>query len=299
MIVDPSSLPSGAEITHLRPRWVHPRRLALYTRDQAAMEQIWSPELGYLGDPLYRAPRRDPRSGLALWRAGEAGAPEELYDPYHAFIRAHEHAQHWAAYVTAELESFRAQHDRPGIVLVPLEAELLGRRWFEGPAWLRAVLEAFADHPTIGITAPAAYLRSYRPRQGATPRDGSWGQVGGHSAWAGQAIQPLRQAIGEAEEWLAQLIQRHPQAHGELECILAQALRELLLAQSSDWLLLLNQGAGDESLNRPAQHIRRCMRLCALAEQAALSEEDRAFLAQIEEEDNPFAYINYRMFTRS
>jgi 1,4-alpha-glucan branching enzyme len=91
---------------------------------------------------------------------------------------------------------------------------------------------------------------------------------------------------------------RRARAHPGAERILAQALRELLLAQSSDWLLLLNQGGGDEPLARPAQHLRRCMQLCELAEQTALSDEDHAFLAQVEEEDNPFPYINYRMFTR-
>src|SRR5262245_13642822 len=213
VVVDPSSLPS-AEITHLRPRWVRPRRLALFTRDEGAAEQIWSPELGYLGDPLYRAPRRDARSGLPLWRAGD-DAGEALYDPYDAFQRAHDHAAHFNAYIAAELEEFRLRHDRPGIAIVPLDAELIGRRWFEGPAWLRALLEEFAGHPTVALTGPAAYLRAYRPRQGVTPRQGSWGLGGDHSAWDGRAAQPLWQALGESEERWAQLIQRYPQPKGE------------------------------------------------------------------------------------
>jgi 1,4-alpha-glucan branching enzyme len=295
VVVDPSSLPS-AGITHLRPRWVRPRRLALFARDERAAEQIWSPELGYLGDPLYRVPRHDTRSGLALWRGGD-GVAETLYDPYDAFQRAQEHAAHWSAYITAELEAFRTQHDRPGIAIVPLDAELIGRRWFEGPAWLRALLEEFAGHPTITLTAPAAYLRSYRPRQGATPREGSWGPAGDHRAWDGRAAQPLWQAVRESEERLAQLVQRYPHARGERERALAQAVRELLLAQSSDWPLLLNQGAADgESLGRPAQHLHRCERLSALAEQAALDDEERAFLEHVEEQDNPFPYLNYRVF---
>jgi 1,4-alpha-glucan branching enzyme len=299
IVVDPTSLRDIPDITHLRPRWMRPRRLALFARDEPAMEQIWSPDLGYLDDPLYRAPRRDTRSGLALWRNGDAGAAEALYDPYDAFLRAQEHAAHWATYLSAELEAFGARHDRPGIAIVPLDAELIGRRWFEGAAWLRALLELVADHPTIASTAPAAYLRAYRPRQGAAPREGSWGQAGDHRAWGGRAAMPLWQAIDESEERLAQLARRHPQAHGDRERVLTQALRELLLAQSSDWALLLNQGAaGDEPLRRTAQHLRRCEQLCALAEQETLSENDRAFLEQVEEEDNPFPYLNYRVFVR-
>ena len=295
VVIDPASLPS-ADITHLRPRWVRPRRLALFTRDERAAEQIWSPELGYLGDPLYCAPRRDARSGLALWRVGD-GPAEALYDPYDAFQRAHEHALHWSSYVTAELEAFRLQHDRPGIVVVPLDTELLGRRWFEGPTWLRALLEELAGHPTIALTGPAAYLRAYRPRQGVTPGDGSWGAGGDHRAWDGRAPQALWQALGESEERLALLIRHYPNAHGERERALAQAVRELLLAQASDWPLLLNQeAAGDEAWRRPAQHLHRCERLCALAEQPALDDQDRAFLEQVEEQDNPFPYLNYRVF---
>jgi 1,4-alpha-glucan branching enzyme len=297
VVVDPSSLPASAGITHLRPRWMRPRRLALFSRDEPAMEQIWSPDLGYLGDPLYRAPRRDPRSGLALWCAGVSGAPETLYDPYDAFQRAREHAAHWSHYLTAELEEFRTRHDRPGIAIVPLDAELIGRRWFEGPAWLRTLIEEFASSSTIALTAPSAYLRAIRPRQGATPREGSWGQAGDHRAWGGRAALPLWQAIGETEESLAQLIRRYPNARDEHERALAQAVRELLLAQASDWPLLLNQGVdGDDPLRRPAQHLHRCARLCALAEAQEWSEADRAFLEQVEEEDNPFPHLNYRVF---
>ena len=299
-VIDPASLTPGAAITHLRPRWVIPRRLAVFIRDEPAAAQAWSAELGYPGDPLYRALRRDPRSGLALWRNGGEHGPEELYDPYDAFRRAQEHAAHFGAWIAAELEAFRAHHDRPGIAIVPLDAELLGRRWFEGPAWLRALLEQLAGHPSIALTTPSAYLRAFRPRQGATLRAGSWGPGGDHRAWAGRAALSLWQAIHEAEDQVAQVIRRFPNARGERERVLTQALRELLLAQSSDWPLLVSQGGGgDEALRRPAQHLRRCERLCDLAEAPALSEEDRAFLDQVEELDNPFPYLNYRIFTSS
>jgi 1,4-alpha-glucan branching enzyme len=295
VVIDPSSLPS-TEITHLRPRWVRPRRLALFIRDERAAEQIWSPELGYLGDPLYRALRRDVHSGLALWRVGD-GLAETLYDPYDAFQRAHEHGIHWSSYIATQLKAFGHQHDRPGIAVVPLDTELIGRRWFEGPTWLRALLEELSGHSNVAVTGPSAYLRSYRPRQGVTPGEGSWGKAGNHHAWDGRAAQPLWQALGESEERLVQLIRRYPHAHGERERALAQAVRELLLAQASDWPLLLNQGAaGDEAWGRPARHLHHCERLCALAEQAALDDEGRAFLEQIEEHDNPFPYLNYRVF---
>ncbi|HJZ48959.1 MAG TPA: 1,4-alpha-glucan branching protein domain-containing protein, partial [Roseiflexaceae bacterium] len=196
--------------------------------------------------------------------------------------------------------AFRARHDRPGIAVVPLDIEVLGRGWFEGPTWLRAMIEAFVEHRSVALTAPSAYLRTFRPRHGATLRDGSWGEGGDHRAWAGQPAQPLWQALGEVEERVALLVRHRPHAQGDHERVLAQAVRELLLAQSSDWPLLLNQGAGDiasaELLRRPIEHLRRCERLCALAEGPELTEEDLNFLDLVEELDNPFAELNYRVF---
>jgi 1,4-alpha-glucan branching enzyme len=308
LIVDPSSLPSNA-IPHLRPRWIAARRLAVLVRDAPAAQQIMAPDLGYIGDPIYRSPRRDPRSGLALWRAG-FGDADTLYDPYDAFRRAQEHAAHFSQFVAAELEAFRARHDRPGVAVVPLDVNLLGGGWFEGPAWLRAMIEAFAEHKTVALTTPSAYLRSYRPRHGATPRDGSWADGGTHDAWGQPAAQALWQAIGEVEERVAMLVRRHPHARGERERVLAQAVRELLLAQSSDWPLLLGQepaaspfgaparrdAARQAVLRRPVEHLRRCERLCALAEMPELADEDVRFLDTVEELDNPFPTLNYRVF---
>jgi 1,4-alpha-glucan branching enzyme len=299
LVVDPSSLPAN-NIPHLRPRWIASRRLAVLVRDTLASQQVMAPDLGYVGDPLYRSPRRDPRSGLALWRIGTTDATANLYDPYDAFRRAQEHAVHFSSFVAAELEAFRARHDRPGIAVVPLDIEVLGRGWFEGPTWLRAMLEAFAERRTVALAAPSVYLRTFRPRHGATPRDGSWGEGGDHRTWSGRAALPLWQALGEVEERVALLVRRRPNAQGNQERALAQAVRELLLAQSSDWPLLLNQGAEEaasaEALRRPVEHLRRCERLCTLAEAPELNEEDLGFLDLVEELDNPFPNLNYRVF---
>jgi len=299
LIVDPSSLPANT-IPHLRPRWIAARRLAVLVRDTPAAQQIMAPDLGYVGDPLYRSARRDPRSGLALWRSGAGDPAANLYDPYDAFRRAQEHAVHFSSFVAAELEAFRARHDRPGIAVVPLDIEVLGRGWFEGPTWLRAMIEAFSERRTVALTAPSAYLRTFRPRHAATPRDGSWGEGGDHHAWAGRAALPLWQALGEVEERVALLVRRHPHAQGDQERTLAQAVRELLLAQSSDWPQLLNQADGApasaEALRRPVEHLRRCERLCALAKLPELSAEDLGFLDMVEELDNPFPNLNYRVF---
>lgn len=295
LIVDPASAAPAPGLTPLRPRWVAARRLAAFLRDQAAAAHVWSADLGYPGDPLYQSPRRDLDSGLPLWRVG-AGQALELYDPYEAFRRADDHADHFADVLAAELEAFGRSHDRPGIVVLPLDAELLGRTWFEGPRWLRALLLRLAVHPVVRATTPSAYLRAFRPRQSVTLRDGSWGPGGDHRAWRGAGSAALRQALAATEAVLARAASAQPNARGDRERALNQALRELLLAQSSDWPLLAERGAAEAIPARAAQHLARCEQLCALAAKAELSDDDLAHLDELEELDNVFPELNYRVF---
>lgn len=296
LIVDPSSLPNTT-IPYLRPRWIAARRLAVLVRDPEAARHIMAPDVGYVSDPIYRSPTRDAQSGLALWRASNPQQANNLYDPYDALRRAQEHAAHFHGVIAAELEAFRAQHDRPGIAVVPLDIDVLGRGWFEGPTWLRAVLETTLERTSVTLTQPFAYLNSIRPRFGVTLRDGSWGPEPAHHAWNGFGAQRLWQAIGEVEEHVAVLVERYPNAQGNTERALAQAVRELLLAQSSDWPRQLSQGDGDEALRPPLTHLRRCERLCALAEASAWSDDDIAFLDALEETDNAFPTLNYRVYS--
>lgn len=293
-IIDPASVASDTHITHLRPRWVAPRRIIALLRAVDASLQIVSPGIGYVGDPLYLAPRRDRATHLSIWRNGDSDTVVEPYDPYHAFRRAQEHAAHFAGWTAAELRAFADRHDRPGMMVVPLDADVLGRRWFEGVAWLRAFLEAVLIHQPFALTTPSPYLRTFRPRQSVALQDGSWGPGGDHSAWNSPAGALLRRAVGEAEERVVGMARRFPNAHGDQERVLNQAVRELLLAQSSDWLLLLSRNDTSEA-HRPWDHLSRCQQMCALAERTALDEADQTTLAAIEELDNPFPHLNYRV----
>lgn len=292
MVVAPSSL-ADSSIPHLRPRWVLPRQLIALISDPAIAMHVSAGELGYQADPLYLAPQRE-ASGLA-WQRNGLVLPDALYDPYHAFRRAREHAAHCAAAMAAELAEFHRRHDRPGIVVLPLDADQLGRSWFEGPSWLRSLLEAVEQHPEMALALPSSYMRSFRPRQGAALREGSWDDT--HLHWSAPPSAALQQALEEATDRLVALVQRFPDAGGAQERALAQAARELLLAQSSDWPLLVNHGYDvREGIGRPLLHLQRCEQLCALAEQPAFGEDALRLLDELEEFDNPFPYLNYRIF---
>ncbi|MFN8502829.1 hypothetical protein [Kouleothrix sp.] len=63
-----------------------------------------------------------------------------------------------------------------------------------------------------------------------------------------------------------------------------------------DWPLLLSRRPDAEAIRRPREHLLRCDGNAPLAEAADWSEEDCAFLDAVEEWDNPFPMLNYRVF---
>ena len=75
---------------------------------------------------------------------------------------------------------------------------------------------------------------------------------------------------------------------------LRQLVRELLLAQSSDWAFLIRNGtAKDYATRRVTDHLSRFQKL---AEQFEKKDVDAEFLAQCEEQDNLFPHLNWRVF---
>ncbi|NTW01335.1 MAG: DUF1957 domain-containing protein, partial [Oscillochloris sp.] len=221
VVVDPSSIPPEGG---LGPITVEGRRLAAIAPDEPITRHIWTPELGYIGDPLYRDPS-DPGGYQAIG----LGSPQP-YDPYHALRRAQEHASHFVTLLVAESER-RAPND---IVLVLLDIALIGTIWFEGPTWLQAVLTLCGTHPALKLITPGEYLRAKRPRQRATLRPGSWGKDG-DSPWQGPTSESYWQEIHIAEEEMVRIATEFPSAEGDRERALNQAARELMLAQTSDW----------------------------------------------------------------
>jgi 1,4-alpha-glucan branching enzyme len=283
VVIDPSSLPPEAGPG---PVWVEPRRLAAIAPDEPIARHIWTPELGYVGDPLYRDPS-DPGGYQAIG----VDAPRP-YDPYHALRRAQEHASHFVTQLVAESER-RARED---MLMVLLDASLIGTTWFEGPTWLQAVLTLCATHPALALTTPGEYLRAQRPRAKAELRAGSWGSAG-HAQWQGAASEAYWRAIHAAEEEMVQLAAAFPSAEADQERALNQAARELMLAQTSDWPeSLIASGHAGEQRERWQIYLARFEQLTELARQEQIGPTDRFLIDQLEELDGPFPNLNYRIF---
>ncbi|PID37957.1 MAG: hypothetical protein CSB49_08055 [Proteobacteria bacterium] len=291
--------------------------VAVFPRDPASSEQVWSREQGYPGDPLYRDFYRDigwdlPTHELApLPRIGEPPRPtglkyhritgghqdKALYDPEAAATRAHEHARHFVAcrreQLSARLASWRDGDPRP-LVVAPYDAELFGHWWYEGPLWLEEVLRACAEPGAPTTTHLDDYLDENPVQQRAQPATSSWGAGGYHAFWIDDVNAWVYPKLSAAASRMTELARRFEAPTAIARRALNQAARELLLAQASDWAFLIKTGTAREYAERRTQeHLERFAQLARMLDHQRY---DERALAELEERDNLFAELDYRVF---
>jgi len=255
--------------------------------DGALMQHVVASDVGYPGDGLYREFHREhPDSGINYWRVtgGDVALDsKQPYDPYLAFARAEEHAEHFVRAIERHMAGAAS-------VVVAFDAELFGHWWFEGVCWLGSVLRRIAENPSL-------QLATLREAMAGLPDAPQLRPSALHPVFDVPAVASLRERLEAASRRLQTAVNVVPAAEGLADDLLRQAARELLLARSGDWLSLIASGtAADYARRRFDEHIGRLERLLHYVEQPEPSPDAVNYVHQLAELDNPFAAINYRLF---
>ncbi|MDX6639793.1 MAG: 1,4-alpha-glucan branching enzyme [Solirubrobacteraceae bacterium] len=194
--------------------------LTLVPLDRQTIELVWS-DHGYPADGAYRDYHHRTRMDHRPWAVD--GTP---YDADRAAALAREHA---ADFVARALVRSREAPD--ALVVCAIDTELLGHWWYEGPQWLRAVVEE-CERQELRLVALDDALEEVTPQ--AAPAElptTTWGSPRDLSTWDGPGV--------EAFAWRAR--------RAELELVAAgrsatpRAVRELLALQASDWAFLVGR----------------------------------------------------------
>ncbi len=213
--------------------------VALLPIDRATIALVWSAG-GYPAAGAYRDYHHHTVHHHNPWsNDGRA------YDRGRALALAREHAADFVTRVRARLHGAREQSGAAlpggGLVVCALDTELLGHWWYEGPAWLEAVIEECARQQLELIRLDDALERSQAAPSPPTARaavgeaevrPSSWGEAGDLSTWSGPAVAEMAFAVRAAE----------------LELVAARsapgsaAVRELLALQASDWPFMVSRG---------------------------------------------------------
>ena len=293
-----------------------PSGVAAFGRDRSSTKQVWSARSGYPGDPAYREFYRDigydldyqyiqpyiagdvrVDTGLKYFRITGPTSWKEPYYPDAAKERAAEHASDFLYSRVAHIEHLASVMETPPIVVAPFDAELFGHWWFEGPQWLDFVIRKAAfDQDTLELTTPSDYLDRHPVHQTGFPSASTWGHKGYFETWLNKKTDWIFHQLYDCSHRMENLAARNGRAKTSAltRRALNQCMRELLLAQSSDWPFIINNGTSEEyAVRRVKDHISRFHYLADSIEKNSISEEHLASLEQI---DNIFPNIDYKTF---
>ncbi|MDX2084646.1 MAG: 1,4-alpha-glucan branching protein domain-containing protein [Candidatus Melainabacteria bacterium] len=291
------SQPSTGLSTH-EAYWLKEYPVAVMARNNRASFQVWSASYGYPGDGLYREfHRRDDQSGMHYWRLTSKDCDlgqKLLYDPQSAHDKAKEHASHFVSLVNDLAKEQYGKTGEQALIMVSFDTELFGHWWFEGIEWLKAVITGLHSQNDIAVETAGQYVANHSPRTAIQLPESTWGQGGHYWVWNNHNTDWMWPLIHEAETRMKQLANQYAAESDGLKVrVLNQMARELLLLESSDWPFLVTTfQAKDYAVERFQTHVDHFWALARMLEATV----DEAQLAQIEEKDNPFQFIDYRWY---
>ncbi len=290
--------------------------VAAFGRDVETSRQVWSSIEGYPGDYDYRDFYRDIGfdldfdyvkpyinpdgtripTGIKYYRITGKSEYKEIYLPERAREKAAIHAGHFMFCRHLQAEYLYNALKRKPVIVAPYDAELFGHWWFEGPSWLEFLIKKlYYDQDKIKLISCSEYLKENPKNQVITPCQSSWGWKGYHEVWLQGCNDWIYPHLHMASQRMEELVEIYPHSQGVLRRALNQALRELLLAYSSDWPFIMACRTHVEyAVRRIKEHLLNFTKLYEDLKCAAVDEE---FLRILEARNNIFPNIDYRDHT--
>jgi 1,4-alpha-glucan branching enzyme len=296
------------------PAYCKNSHVACFARDLESSKQVWSSVEGYPGDYNYREFYRDIgfdldydyvrpyispdgtriNTGIKYYRITGNSHDKNPYAPERAKQKTEEHAGNFIFNRHKQIEYLYEILQKKPIIVSPYDTELFGHWWFEGPMWLDSLIRKIHfDQDMIRMITPTEYLEENPRNQVITPSMSSWGYKGYSEVWLQGTNDWIYRHLHEASWRMDELVKDNPMAQGLARRALNQALRELFLAQSSDWAFILATGTHTSyAVKRVKEHL---LRFTKLYEDIKASALDEAWLSDIEYKDNIFPEIDYRV----
>jgi 1,4-alpha-glucan branching enzyme len=270
-----------------------------FTRHQSIAMQVWSGESGYPGDPDYLDfhKKRVP-SNHRYWRVTDPKLDMQYKQPYNPdwiMGKIGKQVHHFIYCIEGALGHYKHQLGKEGTMCLPFDTELFGHWWFEGPLFIKALMNGLHNSPYVNAVTASSQIEHIKPHEVMRIPEGSWGEEGTHKVWMNDDTKWTWVALYDDEVLFDVLLQKHPvpTMDATLRRIATQALRELLLVQASDWQFLVTTvAARDYAERRFLFHHSDFKKLTeiahAYAETGTLSAEDDSYVADVEARNSCF-----------
>lgn len=296
---------------------ITPSGAIAFGRDTESAKQVWSSRDGYPGDVDYRDFYRDigfdldheylkpylpggtrTFTGMKYFRITGKTDSKKLYDREQALRKAALHADHFMQEREKQVLFLRERLKIRPVITAAYDAELFGHWWYEGPEWLRFVLRnlSLKKRPFRFIT-PSEFCAANRVMESVTPSASSWGESGYSAVWLDPSNSWVYRHLKKASGKMTELSRQHQKAEGLMERALNQALRELLIAQASDWPFMMKMGSAAQfAETKFREHISNFFMLCEDIDRGML--RDTA-VASLEKKTSIFSNIDFRTYTKN
>ncbi len=298
---------------------VSPEGVIAFGRDIESSRQVWSSINGYPGDFNYREFYRDigydapydyikpyiasngvrVHTGLKYYRITGKDCEKDYYNLQWAQDSVEKQAGHFLDSRVSQINQLAPLTTNPPIVLCPYDAELYGHWWYEGPNWLYILFKKiYYDECNFKLITPGNYIDKYPLMQVCTPCRSSWGANGYSEVWLNHTNDYAHKHLHVAGDKMVELAEKFANETAPIKIrALNQCARELLLAQSSDWLFIITNGTMvDYAKKRIKDHIGRFTKLYNGLIENCIDENYIVFLEDLEEKDCIFPEIDYKIY---
>lgn len=264
-----------------------------FARHQDVAMQVWSAESGFPGNPAYLDFHKKQGGSMhRYWRVTDVKADmahKLLYVPEWTGGANGANAQTFAHSIENTLRDYHFRAGKEGTLTTPFDTELFGHWWFEGPDFLKRVLQNLHNSPYVKVKTAGEQLDYIQPTEVALLPESSWGRDGNHDVWVNDMTLWTWKSIYRAEQKMNELVEKTEKFKNDPKLcrIMLQAMRELMLMQASDWQFLIETGsARDYAEMRFANHRTDFNKLCEMAARYVATKKfdknDEEFLKETE-----------------
>jgi 1,4-alpha-glucan branching enzyme len=265
-----------------------PSGVVAFGRHAHSSALVWSGEKGYPADPLYRDFYEGIGCGIKYRRITGRTGKKKIYERAIAVRKAKADAADYAGKIKDLTAGISREYNFNPLVVAAFDGELFGHWWFEGPEWLEFLLRKLAGQRAVRTVTASGCLKgtSGGALQRISPSMSSWGGGGYGRTWINEKNDWHIKEAHKAYKIMCELNNAAKNKGAGLQAlrlrIRNQAVKQLLLAQASDWAFMLNEGASPlYAARRLIMHMSALKRLHDMSTGGGVDEE---FLRKLEQD---------------
>ncbi|KLO23711.1 MULTISPECIES: glycoside hydrolase family 57 protein [unclassified Marinitoga] len=289
----------------------------VFSRDKDNNIEIFDTEFGYLNDPRYREFYRDigfdreyeyikdyiDKSGVRCNTGIKyhkiTGKDKELFDKMlydidEAYTAVKSNAEDFVQKRLKQLKELNVEYpDLEPTMVYAFDTEFFGHWWYEGIMFLEKVIEKVYNTEELKLENPKNILKRVEEVQIVNPSRSTWGINGFFEEWINGNNDWIYPAIYEMIEILK--VKMNKKYSDVEKNIISLMIKELMLAQSSDWVFIISSGTTVEyAVNRIKTHVKRFFELNAMLESGKIEKNKLKYYMWV---DKIFENIDYNDVT--